>query len=131
MEKINGSEDSRTTTWDYDVISFGHMLFELALGYELRKPLPDPEQLTGKCEYVIIEILVIIFFHPDNRVPTLEEVFEQSLFKSVKCPDMNNYLPVPMINSKEIKQILKAGMKKKTLIKTRRLVNWLIVRKSL
>jgi len=117
LEKINGAQSSGELSWDYDVICFGRLLFEMALGHELRKSMPDPEQLTGKAEYMLIEILVIIFFHPDGRVPTIEEVLEQPLFEAVKCSEMDKYLAAPMINSKEIKQILKAGNKQKSLIK--------------
>ena len=105
---------------DYDVICFGRMLFEMALGYELRSSLPDVEQLVGKCEYQIIEILIVIFFHPDSRVPSLEELFELPLFAKVPCPELVRYLPAPMMNTEEVKKILKAGKKNRPYGKKKR-----------
>lgn len=103
------------TGWDYDVVCFGRMLFEMALGYELRSSLPDVEQLVGKCEYQIIEILIVIFYHPDKRVPSLEEVYEQPLFARVPCPELDKFLAVPMINTEDVKKIIKAGKKLKPI----------------
>ena len=116
LEKTKGD----ALSWDYDVICFGRMLFEMALGYELRSSLPDVEQLVGKCEYQIIEILIIIFFHPDSRVPSLEELFEQPLFAKVPCPELARYLAAPMMNTEEVKKILKAGKKNRPYGKKKR-----------
>ena len=39
----------------------------------------------------MIEILVLVFFHPDTRVPSVEELLEQPLFQTVKCPELARY----------------------------------------
>lgn len=50
-----GTDTSHLTLaqWDYDIICFGRLLFEMALGYTLKGSLPDVEQLVGKCEYQV------------------------------------------------------------------------------
>jgi hypothetical protein len=117
MKALDKCGGDAASPWDYDVVCFGRMLFEMALGYELRSSVPDVEQLVGKCEYQVIEILVLVFFHPDSRVPSVEELLEQPLFQSVKCAELARYLPPPMVLTEEIKTILKAGRKLKTTIK--------------
>ena len=117
MKALDKCGGDSTSSYDYDVVCFGRMLFEVACGYELRASVPDVEQLVGKCEYQIIEILVLIFFHPDSRVPTVEELLEQPIFASIQCPELVRYLPPPMVLTDEIKSILKAGKKLKSLVR--------------
>eukprot|EP00041_Stephanoeca_diplocostata_P009744 m.152010 g.152010 ORF g.152010 m.152010 type:complete len:503 (-) comp17879_c0_seq3:351-1859(-) len=118
LEKIGGDPLS----WDYDVICFGRLLFEMALGYTLKGSLPDVEQLVGKCEYQVIEVLVLIFFHPDGRVPSVQELAEQPLFQSIRCTELQRYLPPIMVHTNEIKSILKAGRKQKSLLRRQSIV---------
>eukprot|EP00036_Acanthoecidae_sp_10tr_P017172 CAMPEP_0206312538 /NCGR_PEP_ID=MMETSP0106_2-20121207/14043_1 /ASSEMBLY_ACC=CAM_ASM_000206 /TAXON_ID=81532 /ORGANISM="Acanthoeca-like sp., Strain 10tr" /LENGTH=508 /DNA_ID=CAMNT_0053743845 /DNA_START=112 /DNA_END=1634 /DNA_ORIENTATION=- len=114
LEKIGGDSAS---PWEYDVVCFGRMLFELACGYELRSSVPDVEQLVGKCEFQVIEIFVLIFFHPDSRVPSVEELLEQPLFQSARAAELDRYLATPMMLTDEIKSILKAGRKLKSTVR--------------
>jgi PX domain-containing protein kinase-like protein len=39
-----------------DVLCFGHLLFEVAMGFELDACRPDIDQLVGKCPVEIIEV---------------------------------------------------------------------------
>ena len=72
--RIIQEKDKDALGSSFDVVSFGHLIFEIALGYELTAATPEVEQLVGRCEYGLIELMVFIFFHPDNRIPSLEEV---------------------------------------------------------
>lgn len=81
----------------FDVLCFGHLIFEMALGYELKSLRPDVEQLVGKCEYDVIELMVFIFFHPDDRIPSLEEVRNFSLLKRAECRELIGFLDTPMV----------------------------------
>jgi hypothetical protein len=74
------------------VLAVGHLIFELALGYELDVVKPNVEvggsqscfvasdglnnaqALLGKCPYEVIELLVFIFYNPESRIPSLEDL---------------------------------------------------------
>jgi hypothetical protein len=38
--------------------------------------------------------MVFIFFHPDDRVPNVDEVLEQKPFRDVVCTDLEGFHPV-------------------------------------
>jgi PX domain-containing protein kinase-like protein len=116
--KALGAKDKDPLGLSFDMICFGHVLFEMAMGYELLKTRPDVEQLVGKCCYELVELFVFIFFHPDDRIPTLEEVMNQDhvLFKGITCHELAGFHPAPPVYTKEIKQVLRA-VQKNTAIK--------------
>ena len=64
-------DDKDVLGTSFDMVCFGHVIFEMALGYELTVARPNVEQLVGKCEYELIELMVFIFYHPDDRVPSV------------------------------------------------------------
>lgn len=37
-------------------IDAGHLLFEMAMGYELESSAPDLDELVGKCPFEVIEV---------------------------------------------------------------------------
>lgn len=57
-----------------DSLCVGHMLYEMAMGYELEIAKPDIDHLFGKCPVEVIEVLAHIFYHPEERIPSLSEV---------------------------------------------------------
>jgi len=121
--KALGPKDKDPLGNSFDIVCFGHLLFEMALGYELTKTRPDVEQLVGKCAYELVELFVFIFFHPDDRIPTLEEVMNNDhvAFKSIRVPELEGFKAAPSVYTKEIKQVLRAVQKNVAIkVKSRR-----------
>jgi hypothetical protein len=53
--KVLKAADKDILGTSFDMVCFGHVIFEMALGYELTMARPNVEQLVGKCEYALIE----------------------------------------------------------------------------
>eukprot|EP00753_Platysulcus_tardus_P001992 PLAT11600.1.p1 GENE.PLAT11600.1~~PLAT11600.1.p1 ORF type:complete len:550 (+),score=280.48 PLAT11600.1:54-1703(+) len=62
------------------VLQFGHLLYEMAMGYEMETPYPD--FLGGSCPPAVAALLKRIFT-PKSRV-TLEELLRSRFFASAK-----------------------------------------------
>lgn len=81
---------ARTSPSQVDVICFGHVLFEMAAGYELNQPQPSPGHLQldlNRCPQVV-EVLELIFQYPDGRYPTVEELLMCDLFRNIDLREM-------------------------------------------
>ena len=87
---------------------------------ELATAKPDVEAMVDQCEYSIIELMVYIFYHPDKRIPSLGELRDHELFAEERCKELKGFQPIPMMETKEIKQLLRAMQKNKPIGSRRR-----------
>lgn len=73
-----------------DVICFGHVLFEMSAGYELTIPQPTPGHLQLDLERypLVVEVLELIFQHPEGRYPTIQELLLCDLFRNIDLREM-------------------------------------------
>ncbi|XP_044737833.1 slowpoke-binding protein isoform X2 [Chrysoperla carnea] len=73
-----------------DTICFGHVLFEMTAGYELTIPQPTQGHLQLDLERYpqVVEVLELIFQHPDGRYPTIEELLLCDLFRNIDLREM-------------------------------------------
>ncbi|XP_065207219.1 slowpoke-binding protein isoform X2 [Planococcus citri] len=72
-----------------DVICFGHVLFEMAAGYELTEPEPTPANMLDVAHYPhVVEILEFVFKNPKKRIPSVEELLISDFFRSIDLREM-------------------------------------------
>ncbi|XP_032237029.1 slowpoke-binding protein isoform X2 [Nematostella vectensis] len=64
-----------------DVLAFGHLLFEMAAGYELNTAEPSDEQMESCYCPQVVEVLNSIFFNHSGAYPYLEEIASYAFFK--------------------------------------------------
>eukprot|EP00911_Craspedida_sp_UC1_P002508 UC1_evm2s1863 len=104
-----------------DSLCVGHLLYEMAMGFELEVPKPDIDHLFGRCPVEVIEVLAHIFYHPEERIPTLTEIKSHPYFARIQLYDLKeiaDYHPPPIVFTSQMKEILRA-VKKGEVIKTR------------
>lgn len=79
-----------------DVLCFGHVLFEMAAGYELTESEPTAANILDIIHYVqVVEVLDFIFKNPKKRVPSVEELLISDFFRSIDLREMRaTSLPV-------------------------------------
>ncbi|KZC07844.1 Slowpoke-binding protein [Dufourea novaeangliae] len=83
------SRVSQTTS--VDMISFGHMLFEMCAGYELRSFKPNSMHLSDLEMYPqVIELLKFLFAEPCNRRKNIEELLVHDLFRNIDLREMRS-----------------------------------------
>ncbi|GMI09599.1 hypothetical protein TrVE_jg10428 [Triparma verrucosa] len=80
---------------DVDVLHFGHLLFEMALGHRLHKSTPCQSVLKNEYEGVNAEISEVLWmiFSPESirdKNICIEDVIKTSLFKDVKVKEGNS-----------------------------------------
>nr|XP_033326350.1 slowpoke-binding protein isoform X2 [Megalopta genalis] len=74
-----------------DIVSFGHMLFEMCAGYELRTFKPNSMQLSDLEMYPqVIELLKYIFGEPTSRPRNIEELLVHDLFRNIDLREMRS-----------------------------------------
>lgn len=73
-----------------DIISFGHLLFEMCAGYELSELHPSKGHLQLDLERYpgVIEILNLIFDYPDGGYPSIEEIVLHEFFRNIDLREM-------------------------------------------
>lgn len=100
-----------------DVISFGHLVFEMAFGYELDTAHPGPQHLVTANSPAVVEVLNFIFENPSSKYPTLQETAAMSFFSNTQMTEMQRYNPAPIVLSQTMKTLLKSVRKGKSLRK--------------
>lgn len=74
-----------------DMISFGHMLFEMCAGYELCSFKPTAVHLSDLEMYPqVIELLDLIFEEPSNRHRSIHELLIHDLFRNIDLREMRS-----------------------------------------
>ncbi|XP_060066255.1 slowpoke-binding protein-like [Ylistrum balloti] len=96
---------------DVDVISFGHLLYEMCTGGELPTAHPKPNDLD-RCTNEQVEMLNYIFRNDSGKYPSLQDICHQSFFQ-VHLPELDIYNPAPISLSSQMKSLLKAVRKGK------------------
>ncbi|XP_050532118.1 slowpoke-binding protein isoform X2 [Daktulosphaira vitifoliae] len=72
-----------------DVVCFGHVLFEMAAGYELVTPEPSDINLNDIAHYPqVVEITNLIFKNSNNCVPTIEQLVMTEFFRNIDLREM-------------------------------------------
>eukprot|EP00056_Hartaetosiga_gracilis_P004524 m.75892 g.75892 ORF g.75892 m.75892 type:complete len:411 (-) comp11859_c0_seq4:169-1401(-) len=100
------------------VMLFGHLLYEMCSGVEVQEAKPTMSDITNNSTGALQGVLASIFYHPEERIPTLMEVQSHSCFVNVKLhnfKEMREYSPKPFVLSKSMKELLKAITKRKTI----------------
>ncbi|XP_076675000.1 slowpoke binding protein isoform X2 [Andrena cerasifolii] len=78
-----------TQNTSIDMICFGHMLFEMCAGYELRSFKPNSVHLSDLEMYPqVTELLNFIFGGPSNRHKVVEELLVHDLFRNIDLREM-------------------------------------------
>nr|XP_031848400.1 slowpoke-binding protein isoform X4 [Nomia melanderi] len=87
IHPVIASRISQTTP--IDIVSFGHMLFEMCAGYELRSFKPNSMHLSDLEMYPqVIELLKYIFGEPTSRRRNIEELLVHDLFRNIDLREM-------------------------------------------
>lgn len=79
---------------------------------------PDIDDLVGACNVEVIEVLAHIFYHPEERVPTLSEVKSHPFFARInmsELKELRTYNPPPIVFTTAMKQLVKAAQSGKAL----------------
>lgn len=103
-----------------DVLSFGHILYEMCVGTELDSPHPQPHHLNIINNPAVVSVLNFIFGEDTGgRYPSLTEISELAFFQSVNLVEMSKFNPSQIYLSKEMKKAIKTvnfgkPVKKKT-----------------
>ncbi|XP_075210964.1 slowpoke binding protein isoform X2 [Lycorma delicatula] len=72
-----------------DIICFGHILFEMCAGYELKTPQPNPANYLDIDNYPqVVEVLEFIFQNPKRRFPSIEELLVHEFFRNIDLREM-------------------------------------------
>eukprot|EP00053_Salpingoeca_punica_P015712 m.145368 g.145368 ORF g.145368 m.145368 type:complete len:405 (+) comp16784_c0_seq9:254-1468(+) len=91
-----------------DSLCFGHLIYEMALGYELETAKPSLNQLLGQCPPELQEVLSFIFFSVDE-IPSLEQIRRHVFFGNVPLPSqLANFQQTRMEMTPQMKEILAA-----------------------
>lgn len=90
-----------------DVVSFGHMIYEMCVGAALDAAHPDPGHLTRCKDPAVVELLNFIF--PDDRkYPSLKEIAEHSFFADIDLQALRAFNFKPILLSNKMKKVVKA-----------------------
>lgn len=98
-----------------DILSFGHLLFEMCFGFELDVAHPEPYHLVNAQSPAVVEILNYIFQNPDKKYPSIRQICQHAFFSQVQLVELMRYNPAPIILSPAMKTALKAVKKGKHL----------------
>ncbi|XP_039285388.1 slowpoke-binding protein isoform X2 [Nilaparvata lugens] len=72
-----------------DIICFGHILFEMCAGYELKTQKPSPANYLDIDNYPqVVEVLEFIFQNPKCRFPSIEELLVHDFFRNIDLREM-------------------------------------------
>lgn len=101
---------------DIDVLMFGHMIFEMACGYELVTVAPAPRDLKAVRYPAVLEVLNLIFSkHASHEFPSVQQLLEVPLFQNVSLPELAGWDSSQVVISSESKVLLKQIRKGKSL----------------
>lgn len=97
-----------------DVLSFGHLLFEMATGYELDTPAPEPKHLVNISHQPTIEILYFIFENPSGRYPSVKDIAQHGYFKHIVLRELQMFNPQPIQMTTGVKSLIKVLRKNRS-----------------
>ncbi|XP_061187370.1 probable inactive serine/threonine-protein kinase slob2 [Saccostrea echinata] len=104
-----------------DVLSFGHVFYEMCTGSELDSAHPEPRHLSVINNAEIVSVLNFIFgVDTGGRYPSLKMILELSFFKAVKLMEIDKFNPAKIHLSKEMKKAIKAVSSGKKIKKLKR-----------
>lgn len=88
-----------------ETLSFGYLLFEMTLGYELPGP-PSPAHLQLELERApkVADALELIF--QSSRTPTLEELVRCELFRGVELRELRGASLVKSVSPPSVLELL-------------------------
>ncbi|RUS80635.1 hypothetical protein EGW08_011585 [Elysia chlorotica] len=97
-----------------DSLCFGHLLYEMAFGFELSSAHPEPQQLVGQQFPAVVEILNLNAAMLISS-PCIFQIASHSFFEKVQLPEMKRYNPVKIHLNETMKTLLKAVKKGRPL----------------
>ncbi|KAF8770623.1 slowpoke-binding protein-like [Argiope bruennichi] len=84
-----------------EVICFGHLLFEMATGYELTSTHPSEKNYKDvEDKPHVIDVLKFIFEQGRYRYPSLQQVASLDFFRHIDLRELRSLMPVPSIKAK-------------------------------
>ncbi|XP_064633363.1 slowpoke-binding protein-like [Lineus longissimus] len=89
-----------------DSVCFGHVMFEMAAGYELDVGHPQPIHLMD-CHNNVIKVLNLIF--EEDNYPTIKEIANHEFFNDTRLPELKAFNPAPVNFTTNMKALLKAA----------------------
>eukprot|EP00043_Microstomoeca_roanoka_P009784 m.93206 g.93206 ORF g.93206 m.93206 type:complete len:483 (-) comp14690_c1_seq8:186-1634(-) len=106
-----------------NVLSFGHVLYEMATGNEAIEAKPSITDITTKCDVPVAEALAYIFYNTEDRIPTALEVKSHPLFARIQVhnlPEIKSYQAKPFVLTSGMKKLIAAVAANKPLkVKTK------------
>lgn len=73
----------------------------MCAGYELCAPQPSPAHLDDVSDYpAVIEVLDLIFQHPEKRFPSVEELLSNDFFRHIDLREMRA-TPLPVSDTNQ------------------------------
>ncbi|XP_031549195.1 slowpoke-binding protein-like [Actinia tenebrosa] len=90
-----------------ETIAFGHLLFEMSAGRELKTAEPDAEQLAFCPSEQAVEVLRFIFTNESGSFPYLEEIAYHTFFRDADVSHLNKIKNDQNKFSSSIKSMLK------------------------
>jgi PX domain-containing protein kinase-like protein len=84
-----------------EVISFGHLIFEMASGYELTTSQPS-EKNYKDIEHLalVVDVLKFIFEQVRHRHPSLRQIASLEFFRHIDLRELRSLMPMPSIKAK-------------------------------
>ena len=89
-----------------DTLCFGHMLFEMASGYELDAPYLKSEHWKSIQNPQVAQILKFIFENPAGY-PSVQEIAENDFFMEASVAELQTFVPKPVYVSPATKNLFK------------------------
>ncbi|XP_070515210.1 slowpoke-binding protein [Cardiocondyla obscurior] len=87
--RIHPIVTSELTETPIDIICFGHVLFEMCAGYELRTFRPSAVQLSEIEKYPqVVDVLQLIFTESENYITSLMELMRHNLFRNIELLEL-------------------------------------------
>ncbi|GFQ70572.1 slowpoke-binding protein [Trichonephila clavata] len=84
-----------------EMICFGHLLFEMATGYELTSSHPSEKNYKDvENKPLVVDVLKFIFEQGRYRYPTLQQVASLDFFRHIDLRELRSLMPVPSIKAK-------------------------------
>ncbi|KFM57962.1 Slowpoke-binding protein, partial [Stegodyphus mimosarum] len=84
-----------------EVMCFGHLLFEMAAGYELTSSHPSEKNYKDiENKPLVSDVLKFIFEQGRYRFPTLQQIASLDFFRHIDLRELRSLMPVPSIKAK-------------------------------
>ncbi|XP_056000077.1 PX domain-containing protein kinase-like protein isoform X2 [Ostrea edulis] len=91
-----------------DVLSFGHVLYEMCAGTELDTVHPEPRHLSVINNAAVVSVLNSIFgVDTGGKYPSIKQVYELSFFREINLGEMSRFNPAKIHLSKDMKKAIK------------------------